>query len=675
MQPTHDRTIAYRPEIDGLRAVAVVPVIFFHAGFEAMAGGFVGVDIFFVISGYLITSILYSEIQNGGFSLARFYERRVRRLYPALTLVTLFCIPFAWWWMLPSEFREFLYSIAAIQLFASNIYFWWDTDYFSTGAELTPLLHTWSLAVEEQFYLFFPLGLLLVRQLDKRLLIAGIVLAIAAGILLATRLTVTHPSASFYLLPSRAWELLTGALLALTAQYWSSTTRWLSETLSLAGLALIVIAVFTFDAQTPFPGIYALAPVMGTALIIGFADHRTGVGKLLALPPVVLIGLMSYSAYLWHQPLFAFARIRTLNNLDTVDFLGLIVLTFVLAYLSWRYVESPFRERRKFPRKTIFAGALAFSATLFMGTVFASFYPAPIQMHERKLTGDQLRALELVESNEPKQTPRFDEPCNFARELITPSTTDRILKCRQTHGPGLAILGDSHGMNVFNALSVNMDDQFIVGFLQNGCIPYPHQDRCQYQGFRELLQQHPDLFHTVIFNEAGFYLLQTPEGRTVSRAALSEQSHTGFVPNERYIDGTLQYLQQLEQYSRVVWLGPWTEPHILPREYVLHGCESPPEIRKPLRETFEQLDDRIADTAQTYKGIDYRSSIKTLNLSGGHQLMDCQNLYFRDGDHWTIAGELRFGKVLKEELGRAMDEHTTPLASADAPRAAVPDNK
>lgn len=666
MQPTHDRTISYRPEIDGLRALAVIPVIFFHAGFEAMAGGFVGVDIFFVISGYLITSILYSEIQNGSFSLVRFYERRVRRLYPALTLVTIFCIPFAWWWMLPSEFREFLYSIAAIQLFSSNIFFWWDTDYFSTGAELTPLLHTWSLAVEEQFYLFFPLGLLLVRRLDKRLLIAGIVLAIIVGLLLATRLTVTHPSASFYLLPSRAWELLTGALMALTAQHWSRSPRWLSEALSLVGVALIAIAVFTFDAQTPFPGVYALAPVMGTALIIGFADHRTIMGRLLALQPVVLIGLMSYSAYLWHQPLFAFARIRTLNNLDAVDFTVLIAATFVLAYLSWRYVENPFRERRKFPRKTIFAGALAFSTTLFIGTVFASFYPAPIQMHERKLSGDQLRALELVERNEPKQTPRVDEACNFSREMITPSMTDRLLKCRQTHGPGLAILGDSHGMNVFNALSVNMGDQFIVGFLQNGCIPYPDQDRCQYQDFRELVEQHPTLFHTVVFNEAGFYLLQTPEGRTASRAILSEQTHSGFVPNDHYIDRTLEYLQQLDRYSPVVWLGPWTEPHILPREYVLSGCESPPEIRQHLRDSFAQLDQHIASAAQGYEGIDYRSSIETLNLSGGNQLMDCQDLYFRDGDHWTIAGELRFGKVLQEELERAIHQRSASLVQAES---------
>lgn len=666
MQPTPDRTITYRPEIDGLRALAVIPVIFFHAGFEAMAGGFVGVDIFFVISGYLITSILYSEIQNGSFSLVRFYERRVRRLYPALTLVTIFCIPFAWWWMLPSEFREFLYSIAAIQLFASNIFFWWNTDYFSTGAELTPLLHTWSLAVEEQFYLFFPLGLLLLKRLDKRLLIAGIVLAIIAGLLLATRLTVSHPSASFYLLPSRAWELLMGALMALTAQHWSKSPQWLCEILALAGVALVALAVFMFDAQTPFPGVYALAPVMGTALIIGFADYRTTVGKVLALRPVVLIGLMSYSAYLWHQPLFAFARIRTLNNLGVVDFSLLIAATFVLAYISWRYVENPFRERRKFPRKTIFAGALAFSSTLFIGTVFASFYPAPIQMYDRKLTSDQLKALELVERTEPKQTPRVDEPCNFSREVITPAMTERLLECQQTHGPGLAILGDSHGVNVFNALSVNADDQFIVGLLQNGCIPYPDQDRCQYQGFRELLEQHPTLFHTVVFNEAGFYLLQTPRGRSVSRAVLSEQVHAGFVPNDHYIDRTLEYLQQLDQHSSVVWLGPWTEPHILPREYVLNGCESPPQIRKHLRDSFEQLDRRIASTAQRYAGVEYRSTIDTLNLSEGNQLMDCQNLYFRDGDHWTVAGELRFGKVLKEQLEEIMDQRSTPLARADA---------
>ena len=663
MQPTHNRTITYRPEVDGLRALAVLPVIFFHAGFQSMAGGFVGVDIFFVISGYLITSILYSEIQTGSFSLTRFYERRIRRLYPALTLVTLCCIPFAWWWMLPSEFQEFLYSIAAIQLFASNIFFWWNTGYFSTGAELTPLLHTWSLAVEEQFYLFFPLALLLFKRISKRALITSIVLAIVAGLILATRLTLSHPSASFYLLPSRAWELLTGSLLALTPELWRRSARWIAEVLAMTGVALIGIAVRFFDVHTPFPGLYALAPVIGTALIIGFADSRTLIGRLLALRPVVFVGLLSYSAYLWHQPLFAFARIRTLNNLDPADFTGLIALTFVLAYLSWRFIETPFRERKKYPRKTIFAGALAFSTTLFISTVFASFYPAPIQMHEKKLTDQQLRALELVESNEPKQYPRLDEPCNFAREAISPSMTERLLDCHQAYGPGIAILGDSHGMNVFNALSVNMNEPFIVGFLQNGCIPYPQQDWCQYDGFRALLEQHPKLFHTVVFNEAGFYLLQTPQGRTVTRAELSAQAQSEFIPNDLYVERTLEYLQQLSQLSRVVWLGPWTEPHILPREYVLNGCKSPPEIRPSLRNSFEDLDQHIASSATRYPGIDYRSTIETLYLHGGDQVMDCQHLYFRDGDHWTIAGELRFGKALRAELKRAISSGSVPLAS------------
>ena len=204
----------YRQEIDGLRAVAVIPVVLFHAGFEIFSGGYVGVDVFFVISGYLITSILIRELEQGEFSLVRFYERRARRILPALFFMMLVCIPFAWAWMTPSQIEDFGRSLVAVSLFASNILFWRKIDYFAPAAEENPLLHTWSLAVEEQYYMFFPLFLLLAWRFGRTRVFYMIAAIAAASLLFANGAGATMPVANFYLAPTRAWELLAGSLCA-----------------------------------------------------------------------------------------------------------------------------------------------------------------------------------------------------------------------------------------------------------------------------------------------------------------------------------------------------------------------------------------------------------------------------------------------------------------------------
>lgn len=208
----------YRPEVDGLRAIAVLPVILFHAGFSAFSGGFVGVDIFFVISGYLITTIIYQEMAQGRFSMWRFYERRARRILPALFAVSLACIPFAWLWMLPNEFKDFSQSLVGVATFTSNILFWRESGYFAGAAELKPLLHTWSLAVEEQFYILYPPLLLALYRFVPKLLFTIISLGALVSLGLAHWASSAHPSANFYLLPTRAWELGLGALAAIYLQ-------------------------------------------------------------------------------------------------------------------------------------------------------------------------------------------------------------------------------------------------------------------------------------------------------------------------------------------------------------------------------------------------------------------------------------------------------------------------
>ncbi len=339
----------YRPEIDGLRAIAVFPVIFFHAGFNFFSGGYIGVDIFFVISGYLITSIILEGLKSDQFSLINFYERRARRILPALMTVMIVSLPLAWFCLTPDDMVKFSQSLIYVSTYVSNFLFMKTNNYFETSSELNPLLHTWSLSVEEQYYFIFPLFMIYIWK-NKFKNIKFIYLIIAfASLLSAIVLSILKPSISFYMLPTRAWEILTGALIA----------KYLSELeperacygysnrnlLSAFGLVLILACVFMFGDDTPTPSQYTLIPVLGASLVILYCDRDGYLGKVLSSKAVVFFGLLSYSLYLWHQPVFAFSRLimaaETTKQLMPV----LILLTVGLSFLTWKFIEGPFRQR------------------------------------------------------------------------------------------------------------------------------------------------------------------------------------------------------------------------------------------------------------------------------------------------------------------------------------------
>ncbi len=354
--------LRYRPEVDGLRAVAVLPVLLFHAKL-GFTGGFVGVDVFFVISGFLITGLLLKDIDAGRFSLVDFWERRVRRIFPALAVMVAAVLAVGYVLLLPRDLEKLGETAVAQGLLAANIYFWRDIDYFRGPSELKPLLHTWSLAVEEQFYLGFPLLLWLIKSDSRRRMLSVLVALAIGSFALSVYGSYKHPLANFYLLPPRAWELLLGGILAalpITIRH-----RTTNEVISWLGLVSILAAAVVYDRSVRFPGVTALAPCLGTAAIILANGHGlTSVGRLLATRPMVFVGLISYSLYLWHWPVLAYVRYINL----AIDWrLGVpaLALSFVLATLSWRYVETPFRKRGDVKdRNRIFAGAAATLAVL-----------------------------------------------------------------------------------------------------------------------------------------------------------------------------------------------------------------------------------------------------------------------------------------------------------------------
>lgn len=335
-------SLTYRPDIDGLRALAVLAVVLFHYRVPGFGGGYVGVDVFFVISGYLITGLILKEEGEGRFSFRRFYERRIRRIFPALFAMLAAATVVAALLFFPVSFARFGKSLLATAVFASNFEFWREAGYFDVAGDQKPLLHLWSIAVEEQFYVIFPALLLLIGS-RSRLRLATAIGAIFIASLACSIWSARHaPTAGYYLLPSRMWELMLGALLAAGALTVPDLGR-LRAIVSAAGLGLIGYGVFAFTHSTPFPGAAALIPCVGTALVVA-AGETSPLNRMLSLRPIAFVGLISYSLYLWHWPLYVFAHAALFRAPTAIETAGLIGLSFALAIFSWRYVERPFRS-------------------------------------------------------------------------------------------------------------------------------------------------------------------------------------------------------------------------------------------------------------------------------------------------------------------------------------------
>jgi peptidoglycan/LPS O-acetylase OafA/YrhL len=444
--------VKYRPEIDGLRAFAVVPVVLFHAGMPGFSGGYVGVDVFFVISGYLITTLLLADLDGDRFSILTFYERRARRILPALFVVLAICVPVALYLLVPWELAEFGKSLVAVVFFASNILFWQEIDYFSGPAEEVPLLHTWSLAVEEQFYLLFPLLLFLLRDRGWRQQLAVFCLFALCSLGLSQWMAGRYPEANFFLAPTRFWELLAGSIAALWIARQGFPRGRAGPVAGAVGLLAIVASVVLFDAETPFPSVYAVIPVLGTVLIVLFATSATSIGRFLAWRPFVGIGLISYSTYLWHQPLFAFTRIAYLSSPPLWVMLWLSVLALALAYLTWAWVEQPFRRpsRRWMPqRRQVFGASLVGSvAFILIGLAIVRVEGLParydyLAVGEYDWNNLQLQQQSWASLRKKSGDPGYSTEGNpFDDQLwFVPDGRSKVL-----------LVGNSHAKDLYNAL-------------------------------------------------------------------------------------------------------------------------------------------------------------------------------------------------------------------------------
>ena len=441
---------SYRSDIDGLRGLAVLSVVFYHAKLSC-PGGFVGVDVFFVISGYLIAGLILKELQAGTFSIAAFWERRMRRIFPAcavMVLVTLVAGAFV-----PSavDYVQLGQSALMQSVMASNLFFWRKAGGYFDQENFRPLLHTWSLAVEEQFYLLFPLGLWALFRFGQARRLSIWLLAAALGSLLlaAAEMSSSHINAAFYLLPERAWELLIGALLTVLPAAWLASSRWQRELVAWLGLAGILVPVWLYSDKTSFPGLTALPSCLGAAALI-WANTQNGKtttwpGRLLAARPLVFVGLISYSLYLWHWPVLAFANYGWSSSASVpVGVAGMeVTVAIVLALVSWRWVETPFRQKRiAEPRRAIFQLVatvsvllILISASVVVSRGFPSRLSELVRQNEAALKDKGYRGETLTADVQSGRIPRFG-----AKSINLP--------------PRVLLWGDSHAEHAVKALDV-----------------------------------------------------------------------------------------------------------------------------------------------------------------------------------------------------------------------------
>ncbi len=461
--------ISYRPEIDGLRALAVLSVVFYHTKFyafnyEMFKGGFIGVDIFFVISGYLITSIILKDLYiNGTFSFKYFYERRVRRILPVLLFVILTSFIFAWLFLLPGSFVDYSKSSIYSLGFSSNFYFWYTGQQY--GAEsgfLKPLLHTWSLSVEEQYYIIFPIIFLFIFKYFRKYIVPFFIISLLISLCVADWGSKNYPSFNFYILPTRGWELIAGSILSYYEIKFGhrSKNRILCFTLPKIGLALILFSIFIFNDRMYHPSFYTIIPIIGVCLIIWFSNKDELIYRVLSTKLMVGIGLISYSLYLWHYPIFVFDRIIEFSNESIIKKIFIGLSLFLISIFSYYVVERPSRNN-KYKFRYIFSTIFILYSIIFIlnsnvikNNGFKDRFPKFLDIREKEVLRDPVS---FIRCNGDE--PGIEKTCYFNK-----SSDKKVF-----------LVGDSHNYNLMPDLKrklVNNNYQFIT-LIYNGCFYFP----------------------------------------------------------------------------------------------------------------------------------------------------------------------------------------------------------
>lgn len=660
----------YRPEIDGLRAIAVVAVILFHTNLGVATGGYVGVDVFFVISGYLISSIILREVGERRFTFLGFYERRIRRIFPALFVVLVATTAAAWFILPPQHMQTYGQSLVATTVFASNVFFWMKSGYFGGDAELFPLTHMWSLSVEEQYYVFFPFLALIAAWGRPKLLNALMAAVLLASLVLCLVFAPRDQMLTFFMTPMRAWELMFGVFIALHERSWRAAVariRFATPVIELAALAMIVAPIFFYDSTTLFPGVSAIPPVLGTALLILMSRPDTPVGGVLASRGFVLVGLMSYSAYLWHQPLYALSRMQGLTEAGWPAYAALIALTFALAWLSLKFIEAPFRDRRRFTRGQVYAGFFVGSALLVA---------VGLATHLREGFPGRFSPETLAVAATGAPSPRRDD-CHV--EGVDARGPDQACRYFVTDDVRWAVFGDSHGVEVAYALAERLRParQGVLHLTFSGCqaaLTFESDNPGCSRWTRESvawLEQDRHITDVVLVFRHSFYLFGDQTKSYPHLPTARPNFLTDIPPDEaraRYAESLTRIVERLTSSGkRVHIMAPIPDLPTHVERYTFKG--DPTDTRRVTGVTLQFHRERnayirpVLDRLDQMPGVDVIDPADLVCAAGRcASLIGGASMYF-DDNHFSVEGARRFID-LEIRRGRLVLPRQTEGASA-----------
>lgn len=660
-------TLRYRKDIDGLRALAVLAVLLFHCNL-AFTGGFVGVDIFYVISGYLIVGLIEADLAAGRFSFRRFYERRIRRLYPALFLVLVVTSVWAVWRMLWVDLQDYARSLLSVVVYLSNLQFYSESGYFTEEATIKPLLHTWSLAVEEQFYVVVPPLLVLAHRWMPPWARTGLWGFVAAlSFVLCLLMIGRDKAATFYLLPTRAWELGLGGLIALTGTVWVARSRLLAEVLGLGGLSAILYSMLTFNGNVPFPDARAAIPVLGAAAVIaGGSLPQTLVPRLLSVWPAVFIGRISYPLYLWHWPLIVMLVYGRYDPLSRREALMVMAGSLVLSVLTWWFVERPIRGRRWLPQaRPLFATAAvaSFLAAGFSGTLLiAEGFPG---RHDPALVA-------LVEGKKllDKESWNHDQrQCHLinARRLRDGGA---CIRGSNGVGPTFALVGDSHADAASPGVFAAAERLRLSGWqltmpgllLTPGRRPIGVTRAGGQLEVLDFLTDHPEI-RIIILNGWWARAITGRSYRDTPTIFVDDEYRgTGLADNPRSFATAMERLAETFPDRLIVILddvpfGRLMDMKNYVRAYAVTGTSPPPGL--PLSEALAQrnaYDPALQAVDARHANVIYRHPFDQLCGERRCPLFNASgDPIFRDGDHLSRIGGLLLADPMEEILRDATD--------------------